>query len=232
VASQLAIALFVWSLQAGLPLALSPTETAPPAASVSAGDVGFAVGGFVAGFLAHESGHLIANWAFGNYPRPKWIWVAGFIPFVDLDPELSCNPSGAPDRCVDRNGEPFTAGRRGKFVIVSSGFYVQHLTNEVLLRMRPQLRYQSAPFLKGLLAFNTLVSVMYAVGAVTGLEPSAGGDIANQARMSGLPRAALAGAVLVPAMIDLYRYARPEAAWAPWAAVATKAGYVGLAFAF
>ncbi len=186
------------------------------------------VAGGLAAFLGHESGHLIANYSMGNSPHFKRIWVAGFIPFLDIEPGIACNA----ERCFKRNGQVFEAGRRGKFEIVSAGFHVQHVTDEILLRLRPNLRHESAPFLKGVLAFNTLVSVMYAVGAWTQLEPEDAGDIAGQARLSGIPRPLLAGALLLPAALDLYRYYRPSSWWAPWAALAAKAGYVGLVFTF
>lgn len=202
----------------------SPMPTAEPP---SGGVAGWFILGATTALFAHESAHLIALWAYGNQPKPQVIWAAGFVPFFSLTHPISCRD----DVCVDTEGQNFSSGRRRNFEIWSAGFQMQLLLNEAVLRARPDLRYRSAPFLKGAFAFNTFLAVLYVAGALTTLEPSSG-DIAGQARLSGWPRAALAGALLVPTALDVYRYFRPRSMWAPWAALSSKAGYGGLIFAF
>ncbi len=199
----------------------------PPESASLPATLGWLAFGFVTGFVAHESGHIVANLMLSNVPHIVFVKVDGFIPFVAIEPRIYCTG----DTCVNADGKPFSAGRHGKFEIVSAGFQVQHLTDEILLQLHPDLRDESAPYLKGLLAFNTLVSVMYALAAWTGTE-GVDGDVAGQASVSKVPKSVLAGFLMVPAGLDIYRYYVPSSKWAPWASIGAKAGYVGLTFTF
>ena len=77
---------------------------------------------------------------------------AGFIPFFAI------------------THEPVTPLK--EFAISSAGFWVQHASNEFILIRRPNLRDEHAPFVKGLVAFNVLTSVMYAVAAFARAGPA------------------------------------------------------------
>jgi hypothetical protein len=195
-----------------------------PSTAETLGWMGF---GFVTGFFAHESGHLVTNLMLGNTPHITYITVDGFIPFVAIEPRIGC--SG--DTCYKDDGSIFGAGRHGRFAIVSAGFHVQHITDELILQLHPNLKDEDHPFLKGMLAFNTLVSVMYAVAAVTGAE-SVDGDVAGESQSSHVPKAVLAGLLVLPAGLDIYRYFRPGSSWAPWASIGAKAAGFGLIFTF
>lgn len=190
---------------------------------------GLGLAGFVTGFVAHESGHFTANLAMGNVPQFKGLLVWGFLPFFSIAPRIDCE-SG--ERCTKHDGSEFGPGERGKYFIVSAGYHVQHVTDEIILTRAPELRYEDAPFRKALLTFNVCLSVMYAVGAWTGLEDPHG-DLAGQARLSGMNETFLSFALLTPAAIDTYRYFRPSSArWSAWVSRGTKAAYLGLNFTF
>jgi hypothetical protein len=191
------------------------------------GDAARLGAGALTGLAAHEAGHVVANLALGNVPAVEGFLALGFIPFFAVRPYITCGETA----CTKRDGSTFGAGRRGKFAIVAAGFNVQHLGDEILLWSWPELRYGSGPYRKGLLAFNTITSVVYAVGSWAGLEDPRG-DIANAAQISGISHRVLALFVLAPALLDGVRYFYPGARWAPFAAATSKATFIGLNFAF
>lgn len=203
-------------------------EAAPPD-GVSARAVAAVAGGAAVGFLAHETGHLLVNAAFGNQPTIEGMRLWGAVPFVVIAPHIDCRDDTR--ACTKGDGSPFGAGPRGKLAIVLAGYQVQHLTDELLLSLSPDLHTRSAPFRKGLLAFNVLTSVVYAAGAFTGLEDEHG-DLANASRLSGRDSRVLATCLLVPALLDAYRYLHPEARWAAWASRVAKVGFGGVGIAF
>ena len=131
---------------------------------------GWFLAGVASGFFAHEAGHVVANLVQGNVPHFQGILGFGFIPFFTIAPRITC----VEDRCVKYDGSPFTTGVAGKVTITSAGFNVQHITDEILLSHTPRLRYRVAPFRKGLLAFNILLSVGYAISAMTRIETPRG----------------------------------------------------------
>ena len=184
--------------------------------------------GFVTGFLAHESGHVLSNLTLGNVPRFRGIMVWGAIPFFAIEPTISCHG----ERCLKRGGDRFRPGRNGKFFIVTSGFHAQHIANEVMLSLSPALHREVAPFRKGWLLFNVFLSCMYAAGAWTGLE-APNGDLGGAAAMAHFNEIALSFALLAPTAVDVYRYFVPESRnWSPWVARAAKASFLGLTFTF
>ena len=185
----------------------------------------FLAGGAV-GFVAHESGHVVTNLALGNTPQFQHITTFGFIPFVAINPRLSCR-GGV---CKKHDGSLLYGGEGGRFAIVTAGFDVQHITTEVLLTLDPDLRDRHAPFRKGLFAFDILLSVGYALSSATGVE-SPFGDAGNAAAAAGMPRAVFAAILLAPAALDTYRYFRPRSRWAPWASRGSKLGMIGISFA-
>jgi len=200
---------------------------APPAPMSFGRKLGLGVAGALTGFLAHETGHIFANLMLGNNPHFEGTMVLGFVPFVVVSPGISCKG----ERCVDRSGDPFSAGRRGTFFIVTAGFHVQHVLDEVLLGTQPALRTRVAPFQKGMLLFNLFLSCLYAGGAFTGLEDPHG-DLVNAATLSGFEEAWLASLLLMPVALDTYRFFVPSSRWAPWASRGAKAALFGLTFSF
>jgi hypothetical protein len=187
---------------------------------------GWFAAGAISGFLLHEAGHVFANLVQGNVPQFQGILGFGFIPFFTIAPRIHCEN----DTCYKEDGSQFWAGPRGKFAITSAGYNVQHLTDEIMLSRTPDLRYRVAPFRKGLLMFNILLSVGYATAAITGIE-NPQGDLSRSAELIGFHPAYYATMLLIPAGLDIYRYFRPDAKWAPWVSRAGKTAVVGLMFA-
>jgi len=185
----------------------------------------FLAGG-ATGFVAHESGHFMMNYALGNSPEVQGITTFGFIPFVAINPRLSCHG----EDCTKHDGKPLTFGQAGKYLIVTAGYDVQHVTTELLLTLTPCLRYEAAPFRKGLFAFDVLLSVGYALADVAGVEDPHG-DSRNAVDASGMSKYLFAAILLAPAVLDTYRYFFPKSKWAPWVSRGAKLGMIGVSFA-
>lgn len=186
---------------------------------------GWFLAGVASGFFAHELGHIMTNLVQGNVPKLQPIWGFGFIPFFTVAPRIGCYEG----HCVKYDGTPFRTGVNGKVAITSAGFNVQHVTDEVLLTVQPRLRYRVAPYRKGLLAFNILLSVGYAISAITRIE-NPEGDVSSTARLMGIPREAYACTLLAIAGLDTYRYFVPDSRWAPWVSRASKVAFFGVVF--
>ena len=183
--------------------AAQETTAAPPVNRFKEISV-FLAGGAV-GLGAHEGGHLVFDLIF------------------DADPGI--------DK-VDFHGIPFFAvthrsglSQRQELVISSAGFWVQHAGSEWLLTRRPGLRRERAPFAKGVLAFNVLASVAYAGAAFARTGPDER-DTRGIASSAEIPEPWVGAMILAPAVLDSWRYFRPEAKWAVWAARAAKIGMV------
>jgi hypothetical protein len=189
--------------------------------------VGLAAAGAVTAFLLHETGHVLANLMLGNVPHFRGTMVWGFFPFFVIAPDITCRG----DSCVKRDGQHFASGRNGGYFIVTAGFNIQNLTNEILLTNDPYLAERYAPFRKGLLAFNLFLSTIYALGTYTGLE-APNGDLRGASQHSGIHEAWLATLLMVPTVLDAYRYFHPTATWAAWVSRAGKATLFGVTFVF
>ena len=183
-------------------------------------------GGAASAFLLHEGGHIVAGAALGGWPHLQPVRFLGFIPFFAVAPGLSCADQG----CT-RFGEPFPAGRPGAYLVFSAGFHVQHLTDELILTLEPNLAQADAPFRTGMLAFNTLLSVAYVTANLIGIEPRAG-DLGSISRVANRPQLVANGLLLGAAALDLARYQWPETAWLAWASRAAKVVLLGLALPF
>jgi hypothetical protein len=120
---------------------------------------------------------------------------------------------------------PLSPGRL--VAVTSAGFWTQSLTSELLLTRRPDLRRAHAPLAKGLLAFDVLTSMGYAAVAFAGRGP-AERDTRGMALGLGLSERAVGLVVLGPAVLDAYRYFRPDSARARWASRIAKAASVVL----
>jgi hypothetical protein len=167
------------------------------------------LGGAATGFVVHEAGHVVTGLALGGHPRTRRLDY-GPIPFFVIrhDP----------------------VGKRSEYVISSAGIWVQNAASEWILSARPDLRCESAPFLKGWLAFNVGTSVFYSAAAfgrfgpperdTRGMAISLGSD--------GVPEPVVGALILAPAVLDAYRYMRPEARWAVWVSRGVKIAAVML----
>ena len=190
-----------------------PTQSAaqPPAdpsaqrnARRAVDSVKFLAGG-LAGLVLHESGHLVFDVAFDARPRVGGIRFGPF-PFFAIEHRTDLSP-------------------RRELTISSAGFWMQDAGSEWLLSTRPALRRTHAPLAKGLLAFNVLNSLGYAIVACAKAGPLER-DTYGMAVSSGLDERAIAGIVLAPALLDAWRYFKPEARWAVWLSRAAKIGSV------
>ena len=170
-----------------------------------------ALGGFLAGAAvglgAHEGGHLLFDGIFKADPGIKKVSFHG-LPFFAITHKSGLSP-------------------RREFVIDSAGFWVQEATNEFILSRRPNLRRERAPFVKGVFTFNVVTSVAYAGAAFarTGPEERDTRGMASSLRWKE-PYVGLL--ILLPAVLDAFRYYHPEARWAAWGSRASKIGGVVL----
>jgi hypothetical protein len=168
--------------------------------------------GAASGLAVHESGHVMFGAAFGAHPRVRPL-EGSAIPFFKIvhDP----------------------VSRRKEFVISSAGLWMQYAGSEWMLTARPHLRDEHAPFLKGMLAFDLATSTMYSVAAFTRTGPSERDTrgIAVFLGKNGAPEPAIGLMVLAPAVLDGYRFLKPEARWATWASRSVKIASVILTLA-
>ena len=167
------------------------------------------LGGGAAGLAAHESGHLLFDAIFDAHPAVQGVDFHG-IPFFAITHE---------------NGLP----PRREFVIDSAGFWVQEGTNEWLLTRRPNLARESAPFTKGVFAFNVLASVAYAGAAFARTGPVER-DTRGMADALGWKEPYVGLLILTPAVLDAVRYFDPAARWAVWGSRGAKIFSVALVF--
>ena len=166
--------------------------------------VKFLAGGAL-GLVMHECGHLVFDAALDAHPRIEPVHF-GPIPFFAISHRGDLSP-------------------RRELTISSAGFWVQEGTSEWLLTTRPSLRREHAPLAKGLLAFNVLNSIGYGIVAFAKAGPHER-DTRGIADASRIDERGIGALVIAPAILDGYRYFRPEAEWAKWASRAAKAGSV------
>jgi len=191
---------------ASAPLSAQELEPAQPPAATSTGkQVVLFLTGAAIGLGAHESGHVIANLAFGEKPGLRKVDFHG-IPFFAI---------------THRSGLP----ARQEFVISSAGFWMQHAENEWFLTRRPTLKSESAPLTKGVFAFNVLASVGYAGAAFAKTGPVER-DTRGMAASSRIDERWIGALVLAPALLDAWRYYHPDAKWAAWTSRGVKIGMV------
>jgi len=168
--------------------------------------VKFLAGGAL-GLALHESGHLLFDAIFDANPRVTGVHFGPF-PFFAITHRGDLSP-------------------RREFTVSSAGFWVQEATNEWLLSRPHALKDDHAPLAKGLLAFNILNSVGYALVAFAKAGPFER-DTRGMAAAIGVDERAIGGVILTPAVLDAWRYLHPEARWAVWASRAAKIGSVVL----
>jgi hypothetical protein len=180
----------------------------PSEKSATASAAGFVAGG-LAGFAAHESGHLLFDAIFDANPGLQRVSFHG-VPFFAITHDSGLSP-------------------RKEFVIDSAGFWVQEATNEIILSRRPNLRRESAPFTKGVVAFNVIASFAYAGAAFARTGP-AERDTRGMADALGWKEPYVGLLILAPAILDAVRYFHPDARWAVWGSRGAKVFGVALTF--
>jgi hypothetical protein len=163
--------------------------------------------GGAAGLGLHETGHLIANWAFEEPIDVRKVSFRG-IPFFAL--------AHAPD-----------LSPRREYVVSSAGFWTQYLYSEQILTHHPHLKDEQSPFRKGLLTFHVVTSMVYA-GAAFGKTGPTERDTRGMASSRRIDERWIGMMVLAPAIFDVYRYFDPDARWAVWASRGAKMGSVAL----
>lgn len=165
--------------------------------------------GAASGLVVHETGHVATGALFDAHPNTKPIHYAG-IPFFAITHE--------------------PVSRRKEFVISSAGFWMQHAGSEWLLTRRPHLRDESAPFLKGIFAFNIATSAMYAGAAIGKIGPPERDPLGMSKSLgkSGWPEPVVGAFILAPALLDGYRYFYPDQKWAAWASRGMKVAFMAL----
>lgn len=170
-----------------------------------AADVTSFLAGASAGLLLHEAGHLFFDVVFDAQPYVKTVHF-GPLPFFAVTHRTDVT-------------------HREEFVISSAGFWTQEATSEWLLTRRPDLRHEHAPFAKGMLAFNVLTSVGYGIVAFARAGPPER-DTRGMATSIRIDEPIIGAIVIAPALLDAYRYFRPESRWAKWTSRAVKIGSV------
>ena len=163
--------------------------------------------GGVAGLGLHETGHLVANWAFEEKVKIKKVDYKG-IPFFAI--------SHAPD-----------LSPRREYIVSSAGLWAQYLYSEQILTHHPNLQSEQAPFRKGLLAFHVVTSLVYS-GAAFGKTGPVERDTRGMAASRRINERWIGAIVLAPALLDMYRYFYPDARWATWTSRGVKMGSVAL----
>jgi hypothetical protein len=172
-----------------------------PEAAFAQQDTLIFFGGAAIALGLHEAGHLGLDGVFDASPGLKKVSFGPF-PFFAI------------------THESVTPGR--EFTISSAGFWVQHATDEILLRS-PRFREQHSPMLKGLFAFNVLASVAYAGAAFAETGP-AERDTLGMAVSADVREPIVGALILAPAALDTVRYFKPQWTWAKWVSRATKVG--------
>jgi hypothetical protein len=168
--------------------------------------VAFLAGGAL-GLGMHESGHLLFDAVFDANPRLTGVHFGPF-PFFALTHRGDLSP-------------------RREFTVSSAGFWVQEASNEWLLSRPRPLKDRHAPLAKGVLTFNVLNSVGYAVVAFAKAGPFER-DTRGMAASVGVDERTIGFVILTPAVLDGWRFLHPDARWAVWASRAAKIGSVVL----
>jgi hypothetical protein len=163
--------------------------------------------GGLTGLALHESGHLIADWAFEEKVTVRKVGWKG-VPFFALSHAHDLSP-------------------RREFTVSSAGFWSQWLYSEQILTHHPNLRHEPSPFRKGVLTFHVVTLVIYSGAALTKTGPVER-DTRGMAESIHINERWLAPVLLVPAVLDAYRFFHPEARWAAWASRGVKMGSVAL----
>jgi hypothetical protein len=167
--------------------------------------------GAASGFVGHEMGHMMMDVFFGKSVRFVPVSL-GPIPFFAIQPCCNLTP-------------------REEYAIGSAGFVVGDVSSELVLQIAPRLRSRRRAFYKGVLWFDILLALGYAVTGFANIGPPQS-DVNTMARGLGVPPWQVGLMLAAPAAVDVYRYFVPGSVWAPWTSVAAKTFMLGLAFTF
>jgi len=181
------------------------STAAPPDAEHAAVDIMKFLAGGLLGLGLHESGHLVFDEVFDARPRLTGVHF-GPVPFFAISHRSNLTP-------------------RREFTVSSAGFWVQEATNEWVFTRRPNIRAEHAWLTKGVVAFNVLNSIGYAMVAFAKAGPVER-DTRGMADAIGVDERAIGALVLTPAVLDSYRYVKRGSRWAAWASRTAKAGSV------
>lgn len=179
----------------------APQRSTRPGAATA----GLFLSGAALALGAHEAGHLLFDVAFDANPGIGRVDFHG-IPFFAVTHGSDVSP-------------------RREFTISSAGFWVQHATDEWLLSTRPQLRHERAPIVKGMLAFNVLSSIAYSGAAFARTGPVER-DTRGMADSIRVNERWIGLLILAPAVLDAWRYFRPEARVPVWLSRSVKSGAI------
>jgi hypothetical protein len=200
----LAVALGLLILPADAIAQSDDPSPAPPSRTIDAAKF---LSGAALAFVIHEGAHLVFDEVFDAHPQLQTVHF-GPVPFFAI----------APTR-------PLSA--RQLFTVASAGFWTQELTSDLLTPRHRDLRHDHAPFAKGMLAFDVLTSIGYAATAFAQSGPLQR-DTRGMAVALNVPEPAIGALILTPAVLEAYRYFRPESRWAKWATRIAVAGSVVL----
>lgn len=167
--------------------------------------------GAASAFVGHEMGHMMMDVFFGKTVKLVGVHLGPF-PFFAIQPCCDLTP-------------------REEYVIGSAGFMVGDVSSELILQIGPRLRSRRHAFLKGVLMFDIVLALGYAVTGFAGIGPPQS-DINTMARGLDVPPWQAGLMLAVPAAVDLYRYFVPRSVWAPWTSVSGKMLLLGAGFAF
>jgi hypothetical protein len=187
--------------------AIAQSDDTTPAPASRTVDTAKFLSGAALAFLIHEGGHLVFDEAFDAHPQLQWVHF-GPVPFFAITPT-----------------RPLSA--RELFTVASAGFWTQEITSDVLQPRHRDLRHEHAPLAKGMLAFDILTSIGYAATAFAQSGPVQR-DTRGMAASLDVPEPAIGALILTPAILEAYRYFRPESRWARWATRIAAAGSVVL----
>jgi hypothetical protein len=108
---------------------------------------------------------------------------------------------------------------------------VQNIGSEAILSVHPGLLYEKAPYLKGMLWMNMILSIGYSTASLIGTEDPHG-DIYGAAQHSQFPHQLVAGVVLANGALDILRYLIPDTEWLPWLSRTSKVMFFGMDIPF
>ena len=175
----------------------------PPSHNNAVADTAAFLAGGAAAFGMHEGGHLLFDVIFDAQPHLAPVRY-GPVPFFAITPTRALSP-------------------RQLFVVASAGLWTQQISSEWLQPAHRDLRHEHAPFAKGMLAFDVLTSIGYATAAFTETGPVQR-DTRGIAVGASVSERTIGVLVLAPAVLEAYRYFKPNSVWARWAIRAVEAG--------
>src|SRR5262245_26505702 len=183
--------------------------TSPPPADSAIKSTLLFFSGAAAGLVIHESGHVMFGAAFGANPRVRSL-EGSIIPFFKIQHD--------------------SVSRRKEYVISSAGMWMQYANSEWILTARPRLRDERAPFLKGILACDLATATVDSAAAFARKGPIERDTrgMADSLGSDGVGEPVVGVLLLTPAVLDGYRYLRPESKWAAWASRTAKIASVAL----